>query len=144
MLSASCFPREESRLCHRRSRGDSAFHWCLLELALSKESPEIRKTAFAALGKFDDEAIAFSVIGASPETVAEIRPVVLGRKIARSNGGRRHFHHDGDSGSPSRSHGELVVVTLQATATFHGQEVGLVTSCLRQAPLASQQYQRHV
>jgi hypothetical protein len=54
-----------------------------LELALSKESPEIRKTAFAALGKFDDEAIAFSVIGASPETVAEIRPVVLALLMSR-------------------------------------------------------------
>ncbi len=55
----------------------------LLELALGKDSPEVRKTAFSALGKFDDETIADSVIAALPEAVAEVRPAAFALLLRR-------------------------------------------------------------
>jgi putative heme-binding domain-containing protein len=79
--------RTDDRLLYARALGElriSNALPALLSLATNDSSPAIRRTAVAALGSFDDSAVAARIVEALPQLSEEVRPAAFGLLTSRA------------------------------------------------------------
>ncbi|MGH6962278.1 MAG: HEAT repeat domain-containing protein, partial [Dongiaceae bacterium] len=80
--------RTEDRLLYARALGELRVRSAvpaLLSLATNEAGPSIRRAALAALGAFDDGAVAARIAEALPQFSDEVRPAALGLLTSRAS-----------------------------------------------------------